>query len=69
MGSEFAQSHLIRPHKHSICMQGYLTKVDEVGLLTKTTRHWYAVANGILFEYSPRKVCVCPSMRSCACVV
>lgn len=37
-------------------MQGHLVRVHSVGLLTTPERHWYAVANGILYEYSPRKV-------------
>lgn len=60
LGPEFAQIHLVRPHKYSICMQGHLTRLEEIGLLTKASRHWYAVANGILYEYSPRKVCNTP---------
>lgn len=56
MGPEFAQIHLVRPHKYSICVQGHLIRMHSSGLLTTPERHWYAVANGILYEYTPRKV-------------
>lgn len=56
MGPEFAQIHLVRPHKYSICLQGHLIRMHSSGLLTTLERHWYAVANGILYEYTPRKV-------------
>ncbi|CAN0264400.1 unnamed protein product [Scytosiphon promiscuus] len=55
LGPEFAQIHLVRPHKYSICVQGHLMRVHTTGLLTTPERHWYAVANGILYEYTPRK--------------
>ncbi|CAN0485307.1 unnamed protein product, partial [Ectocarpus sp. 12 AP-2014] len=55
MGPEFAQIHLVRPHKYSICLQGHLIRMHSSGLLTTLERHWYAVANGILYEYTPRK--------------
>lgn len=56
LGPEFAQIHLVRPHKYSICVQGHLVRQHSAGLMTTPERHWYAVANGILYEYSPRKV-------------
>ncbi|CAM9820249.1 unnamed protein product [Ectocarpus sp. 4 AP-2014] len=55
MGPEFAQIHLVRPHQYSICLQGHLIRMHSTGLLTTLERHWYAVANGILYEYTPRK--------------
>lgn len=32
------------------------SSTQETGLLVKMSRHWYAVANGILYEYTPCKV-------------
>lgn len=28
LGPEFAQLHLVRPHKYSICIQGFLTRIE-----------------------------------------
>lgn len=28
LGPEFAQIHLVRPHKYAICIQGFLTRIE-----------------------------------------
>lgn len=28
LGPQFAQLHLVRPHKYSICIQGFLTRIE-----------------------------------------
>lgn len=33
LGSEFAQIHLVRPHKYSICIQGHLTRIEVIATL------------------------------------
>ncbi|CAM9414317.1 unnamed protein product [Phaeothamnion confervicola] len=54
LGPEFAQLHLLHPPAYAVCMHGWLWKLhDGGGMLIKRTKHYYALAGHLLYEFSP----------------